>query len=234
MPIPVLPNFISNPGALPATYRLPDSLDLIIESVTADINGAAASGAFILCLSVYSQDDRRIGRVKIGTEFATGDTGVVTFAPFLKGAAASGSDPDAVKFNVNGQTGHYLDIYTDGVGVAQGTIIIEDHSGDGLYLASEDPGGTTGGFISISTADGSLVTANTETVFRIGAFGDLEIQNANGSVARVRVTEEGYVLFRLGSGLYLNVYNSAGASIFRVDEDGDLHGKTGKALTFDL
>lgn len=30
------------------------------------------------------------------------------------------------------------------------------------------------------------------------------------------------------------VYNSANAAIFRVDEDGDLHGKTGKALTFDL
>jgi hypothetical protein len=32
----------------------------------------------------------------------------------------------------------------------------------------------------------------------------------------------------------MTVFDNAGNPIFRVDEDGDLHGLTGKALTFDL
>lgn len=38
----------------------------------------------------------------------------------------------------------------------------------------------------------------------------------------------------LTAGASLTVLDSTGAPIFRVDEDGDLHGLTGKALTFDL
>jgi hypothetical protein len=39
---------------------------------------------------------------------------------------------------------------------------------------------------------------------------------------------------RLAAGMPLKVLNAAGATIFRINEDGALHGKTGKALTFDL
>jgi hypothetical protein len=40
--------------------------------------------------------------------------------------------------------------------------------------------------------------------------------------------------FALRSGGTLTVKDSSGNPIFRVDENGDLHGLTGKALTFDL
>lgn len=39
---------------------------------------------------------------------------------------------------------------------------------------------------------------------------------------------------QLSAGESFTVLDSSGNPIFRVDEDGDLHGKTGKALTFDL
>jgi hypothetical protein len=38
----------------------------------------------------------------------------------------------------------------------------------------------------------------------------------------------------LTAGTTLTIVDSTGAPIFRVDDDGDLHGKTGKAITFDL
>lgn len=44
----------------------------------------------------------------------------------------------------------------------------------------------------------------------------------------------GELTIGLTAGAMLTVLNAAGAPIFRVDEDGDLHGKTGKAITFDL
>jgi hypothetical protein len=47
-------------------------------------------------------------------------------------------------------------------------------------------------------------------------------------------TSTGAASVQLRVGASFTVLDSTGAPIFRVDEDGDLHGKTGKALTFDL
>lgn len=44
----------------------------------------------------------------------------------------------------------------------------------------------------------------------------------------------GQTSVQLDAGASFTVLDSTGAPIFRVDEDGDLHGKAGKALTFDL
>lgn len=88
--------FTDNPGALPASYSVPPSLDLVIQSIVARFNGAAAAGAFLPCLAVYSQDGHLMGRFHPNTELAVGDTAVVTYAPFLRAstaaAAASGAD----------------------------------------------------------------------------------------------------------------------------------------------
>ena len=88
--------FAENPGDLPAAYQLPPGLDLVLSSVVARFNGAAAAATFIPVLEVLSQDDKLMARVRPDQEFAVGDTGVVTFAPFLRrqaAAAAGGSAP---------------------------------------------------------------------------------------------------------------------------------------------
>lgn len=74
--------YTDSPGALPATYNIPAGLELVVESVFARFNGAAAAGPFKPCLSVYSQDDRLLARVFPGTNPTVGDTAVVTYAPF--------------------------------------------------------------------------------------------------------------------------------------------------------
>ena len=58
-------------------------------SVRARINGAAASGAFILVLELLSQDGRIMAQSRIDQEFAVGDTVAATWAPFLKRTAAA-------------------------------------------------------------------------------------------------------------------------------------------------
>lgn len=79
--------YTDNPGGIPATFALPPGLDLVIQSIVARWNGAAAAGSFKPCLSVYSQDDRLVGRFFPNTDLDTGDTAVVTYAPFLRGEA---------------------------------------------------------------------------------------------------------------------------------------------------
>lgn len=74
--------FSENPGSLPADYRLPAGLELVLSSVVARFNGAGAAGAFLPTLEVLSQDGKLMARVRPDQEFAVGDTGVVTYAPF--------------------------------------------------------------------------------------------------------------------------------------------------------
>lgn len=76
--------FNDAPGALPAQYVVPPTLDLQISSIVARFNGAAASGAFLPCLAIYSQDGHLVGRFHPNVEVSAGDTATVTYAPFLR------------------------------------------------------------------------------------------------------------------------------------------------------
>lgn len=67
---------------LPGSYTLPPGLDLELSSVVARFNGAGAAATFIPVLEILSQDDKLMARARPDTQFAVGDTGVVTYAPF--------------------------------------------------------------------------------------------------------------------------------------------------------
>jgi hypothetical protein len=76
--------YTDQPGALPAEYVIPDTLDLDLSSVVARYDGAGAGAAFLAVLSLYSSDNRLVARARCDQVFSVGDTGVVTFAPFLR------------------------------------------------------------------------------------------------------------------------------------------------------
>lgn len=78
------PFFTDVPGALPYRYDVPGSVELVVQSVVARFDGAGAAGTFLPCLAVYTQDGHLIARVRPDQEFLVGDTGVVTYAPFLR------------------------------------------------------------------------------------------------------------------------------------------------------
>lgn len=82
MGAPVQTIYTDQPGSLPADFVIPAGLDLQLSSVVARFNGAAASGAFLACLGVYTNDGKLVGRFFPSQRFSVGDTGVVTFAPF--------------------------------------------------------------------------------------------------------------------------------------------------------
>ena len=88
--------YTDNPGAIPATYEVPDTLSLDISSVFARIDGSGAAGPFLPCLSVYSQDGHLLARVPADQTLAIGDTATVTWAPFLRTATTGGATPSTL------------------------------------------------------------------------------------------------------------------------------------------
>lgn len=71
-------------AAMPASYVVPPNLDMDFASVRAKVNGAGASGSFIVVLELLTQDGRIMAQSRIDQEFAVGDTGALTWAPFLR------------------------------------------------------------------------------------------------------------------------------------------------------
>lgn len=85
--------YTDNPGDVPARFVLPDTLDLVLQSVVARYNGVSAASAFKPCLSLYSQDGRLMGRFFPSKVCQAGDEAVVTFAPFLGGDGGDEPQP---------------------------------------------------------------------------------------------------------------------------------------------
>lgn len=85
--------FTDNPGSLPATYTIPPGISLEISSVFALIDGSGAAADFLPCLTILSQDDKVVARVKQDDTYATGDTGDATWSPFLRTPGSSTPPP---------------------------------------------------------------------------------------------------------------------------------------------
>lgn len=70
-------------GACPHRVPLAPAQNIRPYSITARWDGSGAGGAFLPCLAIYSQDGKLLSRTRPEQEFAAGDSGVVTYAPFL-------------------------------------------------------------------------------------------------------------------------------------------------------
>jgi len=92
------------PGELPVSYSLAAGQDVRLTSISAQYDGAGASGSFYPCASIYSQDGRLIGRYFPGQVLAAGDSAEVTFGPFLDQPSSSSTVtlPRAVWCKVTG------------------------------------------------------------------------------------------------------------------------------------
>lgn len=75
-------SYVDSPGTVPASYVLAASQSFDLESVSATFDGTSASGTFLACLSAYSQDGKLIGRWFPSQQFASGDSGEVSYGPF--------------------------------------------------------------------------------------------------------------------------------------------------------
>jgi hypothetical protein len=98
VPLSTKPFFTDNPGSIPYEYVVPATVELRVQSIVARFNGAAASGEFYPCLAIYTQDNHLLARIRTDQKFAVGDTGVVTWGPFLRQAAAAAAAAGSVSW----------------------------------------------------------------------------------------------------------------------------------------
>lgn len=76
----------AGPFGVPFAYTLAAGERFQVESISGAWNGTGASGSFLPCVSVYSQDGKLLGRYKGDITVSAGDSFTeATFAPFLKG-----------------------------------------------------------------------------------------------------------------------------------------------------
>lgn len=85
--------FTDQPGALPASYRVPPSLEIVAASVFARFDGTGASGDFVPTLDILSQSGQLMARVAVSQTLSAGDLARVTWAPFLRMQQASTPPP---------------------------------------------------------------------------------------------------------------------------------------------
>lgn len=98
MAAPVQLIFNENPDEFPAPYQLPPGLQMQLSSVVGRFDGSGAAGDFKPALALYAQNGNLIARVAISQTFSPGDSGVVTWAPFLRKQAASTPPPPSTGY----------------------------------------------------------------------------------------------------------------------------------------
>lgn len=139
MAAPVQLVFSEQSAALPADYTFPPGLDVELASVRARINGAAASGAFIVALEALSQDGKIMAQARIDQELAVGDTGALTWAPFLRRVVAAANGGATADYAYLARTTNLL--------IASGGFAILD-----AYTSS----GSTGTTFTLDAAGGTI------------------------------------------------------------------------------
>lgn len=76
--------------AAPNDWVLPASLEMTLKAARALFDGTGAGGAFLPALEIISDSGTPVGTYVAGTAVSAGSSADVSFAPFLKGATASG------------------------------------------------------------------------------------------------------------------------------------------------
>lgn len=161
-------DFSEGGGPVPFPVLAGPAEGIRVMSVVAAWDGAGATGDFYAALSVYSQDGVLISRTRPEQVFAPGDTGVVTYAPFLHSdtepAPVAGLGPAFVVDNDDG-VDNWNEIWIVPAGAGLATLV---HAGgpndfyaqpvispDGLWIAYLDDSGFNDSVLSVMAIDGS-------------------------------------------------------------------------------
>lgn len=80
-------------GGPPHDYVVPSSADFILKAVQATFDGTGAAGSFVPVVELISDSGHLIGRGKAEASVAAGASASVSFFPFNRGTASSGSTP---------------------------------------------------------------------------------------------------------------------------------------------
>lgn len=159
-------------GNVPANVTLPDGTDIDLRCASATFDGTSASGTFLPCLTVVAASGQVIGRFFPSQPMVTGDSGEVTYGPFLdEGGGGLGGAELAIK------------VYGDSQTVAAGTgVFIFDVAEDmaGMALARIEIYVTTvssAGLVQVQVAN------NTTSVNMLSTVASIDANEKNSKTA---------------------------------------------------
>lgn len=146
-----------------------------------------------------------------------------------------GSDPitgrDGAIFYDYANVGDWLNVETTGsMGGAVGVKFTTTGGND--FRVDADP--DNGGQVLLTAYDVRVAGSPGGVIIGAGGGGSLTLTVSGGGEIEFDASVDSSVVMKIAAGKEVAVQDHLGNTIFRVDENGDLHGKTGKALTFDL
>jgi hypothetical protein len=246
-----IPITISGPVATPATYTLSPLERWTPTGVSATFDGTGAAGDFLPCCSIYSQTGDLLGRM-FPEVVTAGDVAEVTYSPFSKtqGGGIKRITSSNGSITVTNPTGPIVDLIDAFTGIRFGIqnfgswLVTKTSSFFDLSAHPlADPasvGGTWGtslqdasghGIVIASLGGDARLQSSGANVFLLADMGNVTVFSNQGDVK----TEGNNVLVQLDAVTgTLTVVDRLFAPLFRIDQNGALHGKTGQSLVFDL
>lgn len=244
-------------SAVPLEYNVTGNQSLDLVAVNVDYDGSSAAVSWQPVIEIVSDAGHVMAR-GVGPTIAAGDSASVTFAPFLEGTSTS-TTGGGILFDTRPQSGGFLQVTTNDAGANSfnlqsagemdvraaeflsiaGSSTVELH-GDSTVTVDSQAGvwllNISAGDIRVrNSADGGIEIHDQGTAASPGVpiTSDNSYVELQGVGITAKVTGD-FFYITLTTGQRLQVLNNALAPIFEVREDGSLHGKTGKSLTFDL
>ncbi len=226
-------------GTAPLTYALKDSEAFSPQTISATFDGAAAAGPFLPCVTFLAQDGKVIARCPADVALGIGDVAEVTYAPFLRGAAASSSgsgiqfdtvntggwlNVTTTSFNPGDSRAIYLHATGDGDDVvidSEGGVFVNDVNGYGVtFLLTNGTGGAAD--FTVTAGEDFVVSAGRDVDMHATNFMNLDAADtvditANGAAANAfQITAgSGGLVINVGAGKH--VFVAGTGSLFVLD-----------------
>jgi hypothetical protein len=205
-------NLVSGAGATVATFTLPASPLYRVESVVAHVDNTAG-GDTTATLTYADTNGEVIAKRPQGDVIPAGDTGTATFALRL-----TGTKRGFIRYNKL-NVGDWLSIQATGTGGLFGGSI-EMIAAALMELIATD--------IALQPGNDIILTAGRDITMQVS-------RNLDATVTTdTTISTQDFTIRLTAAAKSVTVRDRFNAPIFRIDENGDLHGKTGKALVFDL
>lgn len=227
-------NVKTGTGTNTVTFTMPAAPLYVVQSVVAHVDNTG--GGDTTATLTYADSNGEVIAKKPQTDtIPAGDTGTATFALRLA------DDGGGIRFNRE-NTGGFLHVTATAdvdfechtfFAIASGVgARVDIESASTLKLVGTDSITVTSSGDWLFDADRVIAVADTSYDQQVGAGG--WTTESDGDMTLDASGGAGDVFVRLRAGGTLEVLDSAQNTIFRVNEDGSLQGKTGKALVFNL
>jgi hypothetical protein len=187
--------------AAPKDYEIPAAQEIAPLAVRALVDGSGAGSAFVPALQLISPGGQVMWTAPTSETVAAGASADVSWFPRVGRGGGGGADPNAVHYDVSGETGDFVDSQTTTTG---GGYSFTDRSGRGIYLVS-DAVGSNFGFVTLDTsgAEGQTFIRSAVITNRTKDLGWFEVQDHFGQNV-FRVTDARDVLIDLANIISLN------------------------------